>query len=70
MLAADARAVIVQVLSKQPTRVTRDGAALPQVSTVGELEAAETGWRADASTGFVLVKFQHQGGSTRVARTA
>jgi alpha-D-xyloside xylohydrolase len=65
-LAADARAVIVQVLSKQPTRVTRDGAALPQVSTVGELEAAETGWRADAWTGFVLVKFRHQGGSTRV----
>jgi alpha-D-xyloside xylohydrolase len=65
-LSSVARPVIFQVLAGEPVRVTRDGQALPQRTTLAAFQAADTGWRFDAATGFLFIKFVHAGGSTEI----
>jgi hypothetical protein len=60
------RPVVLQVFGKEPTAVLRDGAPLGKLGTLAQFEAADAGWRADPQTGFIFVKFQHQGGTTKV----
>jgi alpha-glucosidase (family GH31 glycosyl hydrolase) len=65
-LTSVARAVRLQILSAVPSRVTRDGITLSKLATAAELDAAAAGWRADAQTGLIFVKFQHGGGTTTI----
>jgi alpha-D-xyloside xylohydrolase len=61
-----ARPVLLRVLAPKPVAVRRDGAALAEVDAPAAFEAAGEGWRFDATPGFVLVKFSHPGGATRI----
>ena len=65
-LSSVARAVLLQLLTKEPATVTRDGAPVPKFATAEQLDAAATGWRADSQAGFIFIKFQHAGGVTRI----
>jgi alpha-D-xyloside xylohydrolase len=64
-LSSVARSVVLQILSGEPVEVTRDGAALPRLTTI-QFEAADTGWIADVHRRLVLIKVQHTGGTTKV----
>ena len=66
-LTSIARPVLLQILGDAPSAILRDGAALPQRGTQAELDAAVTGWHFDSSTRFISIKFQHSGGSTKIA---
>src|SRR5450432_1595557 len=66
-LTSAARPVMLQILGVAPTAISRDGAALPQRETQAAFDATDTGWRFDPSTRFISVKFQHSGGSTKIA---
>jgi alpha-D-xyloside xylohydrolase len=61
-----ARAVVLQVLTATPQKVTRDAMDLTQFTTEAELDSVGEGWRFDSTTGFAFVKFQHPGGKTTV----
>jgi alpha-D-xyloside xylohydrolase len=65
-VASTARGVLLRALVGEPAAVTRDGAAVPRLTTPGQFDAALTGWRADAQAGLVFIKFQHAGGVTRI----
>jgi alpha-D-xyloside xylohydrolase len=65
-LSSAARAVLLQLFTKEPATVTRDGAPVPKFATAEQLDAVATGWRADSQAGFIFIKFQHAGGVTRV----
>jgi alpha-D-xyloside xylohydrolase len=65
-LLSQARRVALQILVGEPTAVTIDGVVVPKLASAGELDAADTGWRADTSAGLIFVKFRHQGGTTRI----
>jgi hypothetical protein len=65
-LSSAARPVVLQILADEPVMVTRDDTALPQRATPAEFEAADTGWRFDASARLLLIKFQHPGGTTQI----
>ena len=65
-LSSDARPVILQVLSKEPAQVTRDGQSVQKQATTADFDAVESGWRFDSATAFVFIKFLHQGGVTRI----
>jgi alpha-D-xyloside xylohydrolase len=61
------RPVLLQLLAKEPTAVMRDGTPVPKFATATQLEAAPAGWRADSQgVGFVVIKFQHTGGITKI----
>lgn len=62
-----ARPVVFQVLIAPPQRVTHDGADLTQFPTQDQLDSAEEGWRFDSPSGFLLIKFHHEGGKVTVA---
>jgi alpha-D-xyloside xylohydrolase len=57
------RAVELHVFGAQPTTVTKDGAALPQLGAAAFAQAS-AGWTVQAP--FVLVKFAHTGGATQI----
>ena len=63
-VSSSARRLQLQVLADAPAAVKRDGMALPQFNSSPEFDAAGSGWRMDAQTGMILVKFQHAGGNT------
>jgi alpha-D-xyloside xylohydrolase len=65
-LSSPARRVLLQILAPTPSRVIKDGAAVPQMTTAADFEASETGWRSDSATGLTLVKFQHQGAAAHI----
>jgi alpha-D-xyloside xylohydrolase len=65
-LSSGARPVIFQVLADEPVGVTRDGQALLKRTTLADFRAADTGWRFDAATGFLFIKFVHASGSTEI----
>jgi alpha-D-xyloside xylohydrolase len=65
-LTSNARPVVLQILAKEPLVITRDGQNLPKQATLSDFAAVDTGWRFDAATGFLFVKFVHNGGSTEV----
>jgi alpha-D-xyloside xylohydrolase len=60
------RPVLLRVLAPRPAAVRRDGTALSEVAIPAAFDAAAEGWRFDATPGFVLVKFGHAGGTTRI----
>ena len=61
-----ARPVLLRILAPKPAAVRRNGAALAEVAAPAAFEAATEGWRFDATSGFVLMKFAHGGGNTEV----
>jgi len=65
-LSSVARAVLLQVLAKEPGSVARDGTPIPKLVTAAQLDVAATGWRVDSQTGFIFIKFQHTGGVTKI----
>lgn len=65
-LSSDARPMLLRVLTSKPSTVTRDGVAVPELSTPTQFDAAVTGWRADAQAGLVFMKFEHSGGGTQI----
>jgi alpha-glucosidase (family GH31 glycosyl hydrolase) len=65
-LSSAARPLILQILTREPAQVTRDTQSLPKFSAKADFDAAERGWRSDATTGFVFIKFSHLGGTTRI----
>jgi alpha-D-xyloside xylohydrolase len=62
-----ARRIQFQVLGDAPATVKLDGATLLQFASEADFEAAGTGWRADAQTRLIMIKFQHAGGNTTLA---
>jgi alpha-glucosidase (family GH31 glycosyl hydrolase) len=60
------RPVLLRILAPRPASVQRDGAALPEAASSAAFDAASTAWMFDAALGFVLVKFSHTGGTTKV----
>jgi alpha-D-xyloside xylohydrolase len=65
-LSSSARHVLLQILAPAPSGVTKDGVAVPKLTTAADFEASETGWRADRVTGFTFVKFQHLGADAHI----
>jgi hypothetical protein len=65
-LSSDARSVVLQVLSKEPAQVSRDGQTLQKSATQASFEATKSAWRFDLATGFVFIKFPHLGGVTQI----
>jgi alpha-D-xyloside xylohydrolase len=63
-LSSEARQVILALRGNIPSVITRDGAAIPRLATEADFGVAELGWRFDAQTKRILVKFSHQGGRT------
>jgi hypothetical protein len=64
-LSSGPRRIELQVLGDEPASVTRNGAALTKF-TPEEFDAADAGWRADAQTRLIFVKFPHGGGTTTI----
>ena len=60
------RAITLRVLAPRPPGVQRDGADQVPRPSLAALDAADSGWFFDAASRFVLVKFSHAGGTTRV----
>jgi hypothetical protein len=60
------RPVLLRILAPRPAGVRRDGIALPEVASSAAFEGASVAWRFDTVLGFVLVKFAHPGGITRI----
>ncbi len=60
------RAITLKVLAPRPSGVKRDGTDQVSRPSLVALDAADTGWFFDAASRFVLVKFSHPGGTTRV----
>ncbi len=65
-LSSVARPLMLQLLTDEPAAVVHDGKDIAKFATPAELDAADTGWRADAQVRLVFVKFQHAGGVTKV----
>jgi alpha-D-xyloside xylohydrolase len=60
------REIELEVLGDAPAAVERDGAALPRFTSAAEFEAAHTGWRSDAQSRRIFIKFQHGGGGSTI----
>ena len=60
------RSVLLKIHGRRPAKVLLAMTELPEHSSQAALDAAATGWRHDASVGFVFAKFDHPGGSTEV----
>ena len=60
------RGIELEVLGDAPAAVKRDGAALPRFTSASEFEAALTGWRSDAQSRRIFIKFQHGGGGSTI----
>ena len=60
------RPVLLRILAPRPSAVRRDGTPLPEAASFAAFEAANIAWRFDTVPGFVLVKFAHPGGITRI----
>ena len=65
-LSSGARSVVLQVLSKEPAQVSRDGQSLQKSATQAAFDATKSAWRFDLATGFVFIKFPHLGGVTQI----
>jgi hypothetical protein len=65
-LSSTARPVVLKLFGDAPVAVMRDGAVLTRLATSAQFDAVETGWRVDTQTRFILIKFQHAGGTTKV----
>jgi len=65
-LSSTARAILLQILGKEPAGVMRDGVEMPKFGTAAELDSASTGWRTDLQARLTFVKFQHSAGTTTI----
>jgi alpha-D-xyloside xylohydrolase len=65
-LSSGARPVLLRVLTKEAATVTLDGTPMPKLATAAQFDGAGTGWRADSQAGLVFIKFQHNGGVTKI----
>jgi alpha-D-xyloside xylohydrolase len=62
-LAASPRALMIHILGRRPTGVTKDGLTVPEQAPV----ANTTSWQYDAETGFIEMSFPHPGGTSTIA---
>lgn len=65
-LSSDARPVALRLRSAPPAGVQLDGVRLPAYTNAASYDEAALGWRYDDASGFVLVKYQHAGGTSVV----
>jgi alpha-glucosidase (family GH31 glycosyl hydrolase) len=65
-LSSPARSVQVRILANEPAAITRDGTLLPRLTAPADFAVADSGWQFDATTGFIMVKFLHAGGTTEI----
>jgi len=65
--AVRAQPILVRILAARPASVQRNGAPLPEIAGQAAFDAAGTAWRFDEATRFVLVKFAHGGGETKIS---
>jgi hypothetical protein len=64
-LSAAARPITFKIFAtNSPAGVERDGLRLPHLGSQMDFDAANLGWFFDSAAKFLLVKFQHPGGST------
>jgi alpha-D-xyloside xylohydrolase len=63
---ASARELLFRILALRPAAVRRNGTAMPEAASSADFEIASTAWRFDTTTGSVLVKFSHPGGTSTV----
>jgi alpha-glucosidase (family GH31 glycosyl hydrolase) len=62
-----ARRVTFQVLGAEPAAgVTLNGQSLSKLATQAQFDASDAGWRFDAASPFLFIKFVHNGGSATV----
>jgi len=79
-LSATARPVVLKIFTDEPAAVTHDGVSLQRFPTPPNfdasnaswalppaLAAATSGWLFAPTAGFLLIKFQHLGGLTRIS---
>ena len=72
--------MVLKILTDEPVAVTRDGTALARLPAPPGFDASNSswelppgmdaggsGWTFAATTGFLLIKFQHPGGVTRIS---
>ena len=65
--AVKAQPVRLRILALRPAGVQVNGAALPEITAPDAFNSASAAWRVDAALGFVVVKFPHNGGETRIS---
>jgi alpha-D-xyloside xylohydrolase len=61
------RALLLRFFGPTPFGVERDGVPLPNISDATQFAAANLGWRYDAASNFLHVKFNHIGGPATVS---
>jgi len=61
------RAIRLQIFSKEPNDIKRDGVTLNRLTTRPAFDAANAGWWQDTANGFTFIKFPHAGGETVLA---
>ena len=61
-----AQPILLQVHTRLPTSVTRDGSAIPHAANQAAFDAAPSAWQVDAATQSILVKSAHNGGSSAI----
>jgi hypothetical protein len=80
ILSSTTRPVVLKILTNEPAAVTRDGVSLRRFPAPpgfdasnnswdlpSEFAAADSGWLFASTAGFLMIKFQHRGGSTRIS---
>ena len=65
--AVKAQPILLRILAARPASVQRNAAPLPEIGGQAAFDAAGAAWRFDSATGFVLVKFAHGGGETKIS---
>jgi alpha-D-xyloside xylohydrolase len=63
-LSSTPRAIVLRIVGRRPTDITRDGVVLLEHSSPEGFKSAGAGWRHHAAGKFTSVKFVHAGGST------
>ena len=67
MITSEARPILLKIrLGAAPARVRLQGVDLPRLSQ-SALDAAPSGWRHDAASGFLHIKLQHPGGVSGIS---
>jgi alpha-D-xyloside xylohydrolase len=60
------RPIALRILAPRPVKVERDGTSLPEIPDPAAFAAATSGWQFDQAAGFVVIKFLHAGGMSRI----
>jgi alpha-D-xyloside xylohydrolase len=63
---ATPRPILLRVRAPKPAAVAHDNAAIPEIVAAPAFDAALEAWQFASSPGFVLIKFQHSGGTSQI----